>query len=332
MKNITAIICALVLLVMPLSSCGSNDDVPNGMIAAYADGEPFKLYVPEEMTSNVQSGISGAFAYVPEKMMITARYYTPSSEMTVQEYLNYCANDYAESLGEFNMTSMDATVLAGKNAYKMIYTAKIDKVDYTCTQIVTLHNGDMVSLNFYIPTESVETCQSFFENTVKEFVLCDRPEHVGDEVIDKNTPDGMKIASDDGIEYRLYVPLSWICQSDSGKSEAYYPESERSNVNLTSYSPTKAMTLDEYMSLCKESYADSLSDYALIEESEAKMAGKDARSIVYSVKYDGVEYKIKQVCVFYSEMFYTLTYTAVADSFDLHIDDVDRMISEFTFR
>ena len=62
------------------------------------------------------------------------------------------------------------------------------------------------------------------------------------------------------------------------------------------------------------------------------MAGKDARSIVYSVKYAGVEYKIKQVCVFYSEMFYTLTYTAVADSFDLHIDDVDRMISEFTFR
>ena len=98
------------------------------------------------------------------------------------------------------------------------------------------NKGDIVSLNIYVPTDSVETCKEFTELIVSSFLLCDKPEHVGDEVVDDKTPEGMKIASDDSIEYRLYVPKSWICKSDSGKSEGYYPESARSNVTVTSFS------------------------------------------------------------------------------------------------
>ena len=332
MKKITALLCALVLLATCLVSCGNKDDAPKGMVSAYIDGEPFKLYVPEEMTPNTNSGISGAYANVPNRMMVTARYYTPSEETTLELYLNFCAQGYADSLDSFDLVSTTATVLSGVNAYRMEYTAKINELDYTCTQTVAFNKEDIVSLNIYVPTESLETCKEFVEKIVAEFVLCDKPEQVGDEVVDDKTPEGMKIASDDSIEYRLYVPKSWICKSDSGKSEAYYPESARSNVTMTSYSPNGEVSLSDYVAFCKEEYAKSLSGYALVEETETTLDGKSAVSIVFTSTYDGVTYKQRQVIVLYGQMFYTLTYTATAENYELHTEDVEQIISAFTFR
>ncbi len=331
MKKIIALICAI-LLVLPLAACGKKDGAPEGMISAYIEGEPFKLYVPNQMKSNTESGISSAYANVPGRMMITARYYTPSEEMTLEEYLNFCAEGYADSLEEFEISSMTATVLAGNNAHRLIYTAKLHGADYTCTQIVTKHNGDFISLNFYVPSESAEASAEVVEMTVGAFELCDKGVGENDEVVDKKTPDGMKIASDNGIEYRLYVPKTWICKSDSGKSEAYYPESGRSNVTVTSFSPSGVITLDEYLSACKKEYEEGISGYTLVEETDATMAGREAKSIVFTSTYGGVEYKQRQVIILYGQMFYTFTYTAMADNYDIHSDDVEQMISAFTFR
>ena len=333
MKKIMALLCALILLATSLVSCGNKDDAPKGMVSAYMEGEPFKLYVPEEMTPNTDSGISSAYANVPERMMVTARYYTPSEETTLELYLNDCAKGYAESLDSFDLVSTTATVLSGVNAYRMEYTAKMFDIPYTCTQTVAFNKGDIVSLNMYIPTESLETVKEFCEMIVAEFVLCDKPEHIGDEIVDKNTPEGMKIASDDKIEYRLYVPKTWICKSDSGKSEAYYPESARSNVNVTSYSPNEQMTLDTYGALCIESYENSLSGFDLVETTlGVTMGGKDALSFTFTTTYDEVTYKQRQVIVLYGGIFYTLTYTATEENYDLHNDDVEKIISAFAFR
>ncbi|MBE6531461.1 MAG: DUF1795 domain-containing protein [Ruminococcaceae bacterium] len=333
MKKFIALVLALMLCTLLLSSCGDREEVPKGMLLASVSGEPFKLYVPEQMTVNTESGISSAFAYVPEKMIISARYFTPSADMTLAEYIDYCAQGYASSLASFELKSRDAAVLAGLDAIKMTYTAKIDDTDYTCTQISVLHKGDMVSLNFYIPTESVENHASTITSVSDVFVLCDRAEHGGDEFVDKKTPDGMKIASHKNLEYRFYVPKNWICDSESGRSEAFYSESERSNVTVTSYSPDTATSLGDYIASIKESYAASISGYELIEEKgDIFVAGRSAISLTFKANYDGVEYHIKQVVVLYSDMFYSITYTATANNFGLHIEDVDRMISVFTFR
>ena len=334
MKKITALLFAILILVTSLISCGSTEDVPKGLINVTAEGEPFKLYVPEEMTSNVQSGISGAFTYVlgNAKLVVSARYYTPSVEMTAEGYLRTCAEGYAESLEEFDLVSVEATVLGGKDSCEMKYTVTIDKIKYTCLQYAVLNKSDIVSLYFYIPTDAYEMSSEMIEKVTKEFVLCDRPEDSGDEVVDKKTPEGMKIASSDKIEYRLYVPKSWVCNSESGKSEAYYPESERSNVTVTSYSPNEAMTLADYVNACKESYAEAVDGYELISETEAVMAERDAVSLTYTAVYDGIQYRIRQTSVLYGKMLYTLTYTARAEVFEEHLGDVDKMVEVFTFR
>ena len=334
MKKIIAVLTAVIFLILPLSACASKEKTPRGMVIASAVGEPFKLYVPEGMNVNLDSGISGAFAQNPEKIVISARYYTPAdAEMTVSEYIAYCEQGYADSLTEFAVVSHDAAVLAEKDAIKLVYTAKIDDVNYTCTQYTLLHGGDMVSLHFYIPSGAVDNYADVVTAVTSTFLLCDKSEPENDELVDKNTPEGMKIASHDKIEYRFYVPRSWICNSESGISEAYYPESEKTNVTVTSYSPDEETSAAEYVALCEEEYKAAILGYELIEKADGfKVAGRDAVSITFKANYDGVDYKIRQTTFMYNEMIYSITYTATDAAFDLHTDDLEKMIAEFTFR
>ncbi|MBO5683243.1 MAG: hypothetical protein J6S10_04600 [Clostridia bacterium] len=335
MKKLIAVFTAVIFLVLPLCSC-SNGDVPQGMQLASVEGEPFKLFVPEGMNLNTESGISGAFLHTADKhkIIVSARYYTPSDvNMSLDSYVEYCKTEYAKSLAEFNVLQQDPTVLAEKDAVKLVYTARIEDVNYTCTQYSVLHNGDMVSLHFYFPTDVISNYTDVMSSVVDEFTLCDKAEVKNNEFVDKNTPDGMKIASHDKIEYRFYVPKNWICDSESGVSEAYYPESEKSNVTVTAYSPDDTLTAAEYVALCEGKYVTDIMGYTLIEKKvDLKVAGRDAISLTFGATYDGVEFKIRQMFFEYGQRIYTITYTAVKSNFDLHTADVDKMISEFTFR
>ena len=334
MKRFTALIIAVLLLCpIILGSCSKAEEVPDGMKLASLEGEPFKLYVPEAMTLNLESGISSAFSYIPEKFMISARYYTPSNaEMTLDEYMQYCADSYAESLESFNMTSLEATVLSGVDGKRMSYTTKFDSVNYSCEQFTVLYNGDMVSLNFYIPSHAAEKYAESVNEIAGVFELCEKPETINDEVVDKKTPDGMKIASSDVVEYRLYVPKTWICSSESGKSEAYYPESQKTNVTVTSYIPEESVDVEGFSAICDESYNKSINGYDLISKETITVANKNAIAFTFTANYGGATYKIKQVLLIYNEMAYLITYTATEENFDLHIDDFDKIISEFKFR
>ena len=141
MKKIIAVLTAIIFLVLPLTACSSGEAVPRGMQLASAEGEPFKLYVPEGMNLNLDSGISGAFAHNPEKIVISARYYTPAdAEMTVSEYISYCEKSYAEALTEFVVVSHDPDVLGGKDAIKLVYTAKMDSVNQSI--VMKRHSSD----------------------------------------------------------------------------------------------------------------------------------------------------------------------------------------------
>ena len=47
---------------------------------------------------------------------------------------------------------------------------------------------------------------------------------------------------------------------------------------------------------------------------------------------EGVSVKIMQTLFTYNQSIYSITYTALADRFDAHLEDVNRMLDTFTFR
>ena len=142
----------------------------------------------------------------------------------------------------------------------------------------------------------------------------------------------MKIASSDKIEYRLYVPENWICDSESGNSSAYFDESGKPNVSVTSYIPDGIMSAQEYVDYCKELYEDELSGYVYVGEESATVANKDAIKYSYSAEYGGVRFTVMQTVFVYNDRVYSITYTAPEDTFSSHTDNVEKILDAFRFR
>ena len=147
-----------------------------------------------------------------------------------------------------------------------------------------------------------------------------------------DVPEGMQLASLDGVEYALFVPETWTVNQNSGVSGAYVSSYDKSNVSLISYLPTAALTTEQYWDLCAESYAAEFADFALVESGSATMGGMAVPYYVYTATIGGDSYKFLQAIAGNGGMFYNLTYTATVDNYDLHIEEVMQIIEEFTFR
>lgn len=334
-KKLLAVLLALLFCLCAVGCSEKDPDAPEGMKSATIDGEPFALYVPLAWTVNTASGISGAYYSTVDGLSVSARYYTPSIATTKDTYLDLClasaADEYANMGYELVENKLGAT-LGQKDALKISYEFDRGEIRIRCSQITAEHNGDLVSLYLYCPKSELEARSEVLEEIRGAFVLKDKGEAPA-EVITKDTPEGMKLASNKDIEYRLFVPKSWICDPESGASEAYYPESGKPNVSVTSFVPKTSMSVKDYFLLCEEGYKKELPEYSRdAEPTERKVGDRTAYSYVYSVKAGGSDIKIMQTLLAYDSCFYTITYTARAEDFEEHMNDVNAILDAFRFR
>ena len=144
----------------------------------------------------------------------------------------------------------------------------------------------------------------------------------------------MKRASFDNCEYLFYVPTTWNCDMSEKLSEAYFSESGKPNVTVTSFSPESRLTPEQYFAMCEEAYKKDISGYEKLSAEARTVAGCSAMSYTYKAVYGGAqtEYMIMQTVISYDDMIYSITYTALADRFDAHLDDVSAMLDAFRFR
>lgn len=337
LKKFFALFIAVILLTSALVGCADEEEeIPDGMQAAYLDGEPFRLYIPEGWASNVASGISGGYAVLYDGVAVSARYdASVGADVDLSAYLDSCSKKYETAVTNYAVTERADALLGGRDARKLTYTClNADGAELTCTQTSAKNaNGVVISLFTYCPTELCETVADALESVRAAFVILDDPiPPINDEITDGKTPDGMKIASAKNAAYRLYVPVSWICSSESGVSEAYV-ESDKSNVTVTLYEPQASMSIEDYFNMCADGYKNTLSGYELIGEAEERtVAERPARSYTYKAEYDGQRYRIMQTVFSDGSLMYSITYTALDENFDAHIDDVSKILTAFRFR
>lgn len=327
------IIALLTVIVIVFCAAGcSNSDAPDGMHLVSVEGEPFKLYAPQSWTSNTVSGISGAFFAGTDNIAVSARYFSVG-DVSVEDYVRSSIATYSSSYNGFELGGeMTATVLGGADAKEIFFTVDHEGTRFTFRQLFAKHNGDVILLSFRCPTDVLDTYNTQFDEMIDAFKLCAKGEVKNDYVTDKKTPEGMKIASADALEYRFYVPTSWICDTEDGASQAYVDESGKPNVTVTAYIPDDTLTPQQYFEECQRSYKDSLSGYEFIGEAEREVGGRRAVSYTYSATYGGVKFNVMQTVFVYLERVYSITYTAPADTFDTHMEDVESILDSFRFR
>jgi hypothetical protein len=80
-------------------------------------------------------------------------------------------------------------------------------------------------------------------------------------------------------------------------------------------------------------YKKNLVGYELLGEPISRtVAERNALSYQYKALYGGSEYKIMQTVLIYNGLAYSITYTARADAYEAHINDVELILNSFRFR
>lgn len=156
-----------------------------------------------------------------------------------------------------------------------------------------------------------------------------------------DVPKGMQAVESDFVDFKLFVPEAWTPDVTQGFVSAFIPE-DKSNVSVTAMTGTRSYTsFNEYLDIYLSELAGTYAGYEYIEsesrvptdevpETGITLGGADAARIVFKIKTGDATYKYMQVICSHGYI-YTLTYTALEEKFDSHLEAVDKIISEFKF-
>lgn len=149
-----------------------------------------------------------------------------------------------------------------------------------------------------------------------------------------------QLVSDEKEIFELYAPKTWVSNLSSGVASAYASFEDKVLVSARSTSDFGGYTLDEFLDISTQSFAN-MSGYQLVSEAKAiTLGGKPAYVLEYeafvneTIKFvpTPVAYKFKTVLAQNDVYFVTLTYCAPTKNFDRALDDFDRIISKFVFK
>lgn len=338
-KRFLALILCVIMVLPLIVSCNSNSGVPEGMYSVTLDGEPFVFYVPETWTDNRDSGISSAYYSLSKGIMATAKHFACDQEIIdkgIEAYVADIKAQNAELLKDqkYSLKKEGEDRLSGSLAQKYVYEYDYDgesEYNLTVSQYYTFHAGNIVVLSLYVMTDYFSEVSDDFSKIKNNFVLCEKK--VSDKV--ETAENGMKKASSDDMQYVCYVPKTWETNLDTKITYAYFPESGSPNVTVTCYSPDQDYTVAQFYEVIEHNYKKQ--GYEFVgERKEITVAGRKSISFEYIIKQKKgdveTKYKLMQVLIGYNSLMYSITYTALEDRFDAHLDDVNSIIENFKFR
>lgn len=144
-------------------------------------------------------------------------------------------------------------------------------------------------------------------------------------------PDGMKNAAREEDPYYLYVPESWMTNKGDVVG-AYYSSYDKSNITVMPYGGDLTSS-EKYWEDFKTRSTAEFAEFEVIVENQPKIISKrTALQYTYKLKIDGKDYKCQQTVLTYGNLLYVITYTAAADKYDAHIDEINNILSVFTFK
>ncbi len=345
-----------VMLLTTLMSCAGTSEIPEGYQYATCNGEFFRLFVPTQWTVNTESGVSSAFYSHTDEVSVTMAEVafdpaedTPQGGELKAFYERHLAQ--ASQMKGYELKKSAAPdaeygyLLAGRAAGMLEYAVKNGDKTYMVHERMTTEAGRYYLFTYSAvadteaedPWANFERWKTEVEGIMEELVFESFPYTDGDherKIPEVDAPEDMQLVSDNEVAYRFFVPDTWIRDVNVGQNLVYASESDRSNVSVISYAPKDdQMTIEAYWEMCQKQYDDNLENFEMVGEPVATTMGeKPALVMEYTYTLGGVNYHVRQVVAKYSAMMYTMTYTALEENYETHVEEAIKMQEALTFR
>ncbi len=335
---------AALLLCTALLACAKDDEeeqIPDRMQSATLDGALYRLYVPSNWNLLTDTGVSGAYASMIDRAMVYVHEYNNPDALTPTEYWETV---HRAQLGEAFPKAREITAdtplggtLGGAEALFVTYRFTSDGESFVATDALAPYGECMLVLSCLCREDTYDTHKDTFSEIVTQFVFSDKPSHSDRKINtvdpDADAPEGMKLASNNDVAYRFYIPESWALNLALPTSSAYVSEDDRTNVSVVAYLPEQEkMSAEEYWELCRGHLSAALNDFTEQSLEETTLGGRPARTYTYTACINGQTYRFSQTIASWRGMVYTVTYTATEDKFEMHRAEYLSILSHFTFR
>ena len=346
LTRLCALFLMLTVLCLPLVACkDAEDEIPENMQHATVEGSDYRLFLPMDWNLLTNTGLSGGYASMQNKAIIYVKTYDNTDKLSLKDFWN--ANllpalntAFAESKGVECSDPVDSK-LSGLDALTFHYKGTRNSVSYEGLETLCARNGKIYVLSFCARIDLYEGYLSVFETVRENFTFSETPfvpkepmQVINPEV---QAPAGMKLASNDDVAYRFFVPENWVLDTNVPTSSAYVSESDRSNVNVTVYMPEvdHIESVDDYWASAFEQIQAGMTVIGDVESEDFSYGGAGSakgKIYRYTAEIEGVTFRFAQAITSYRGMVYTVTYTALAEQFDTHYNTYLDILAAFQFR
>lgn len=364
MKNIffgRVIACVLCMLILLSCVACANEEggeaPPSGMQLATAAGADFRLYVPTHWSANTSYGVSGGFYHLTQQSTVSMVKYPITKEMVLPSPTeeNAMQKERADWFYENQLLpqieSMNPTgdvekadqhgvevLMDGVNAIQYHVKATVNGEDLHFLYVIGEKSNAFYVFSYTVTNGLYVMLVEDYVNILNAIRFAE-PYMPTDNAkdIDQNAqaPEGMRLASNEDVSYRLYVPKTWVVDQNQTVFSAYEP-TDRSNVSVVPYMPSsdQPMSVMEYfeenkrlMEMTPNNAFEPIGDGV-----EVKLGNAPAMCYKYYYSIGGVQYQYMQIIAAYKGMFYNFTYTAQKEHYNAHIAEVDTILDAFEFR
>ena len=148
-------------------------------------------------------------------------------------------------------------------------------------------------------------------------------------------PKGMKLFSNDLVEYTAFVPEKWVVSNKSATISAYASVSDASSVVISSHPlgiEKSNYTAKDYWADHEKELGSLLTDIEYSAKDKAKKLDKqDAMRYVYTAKLGETEYKYMQTVCIKDETVFLITYTSTPELYAEHTEEIEKILDNFKF-
>lgn len=130
------VIILAAVLVLSVTSCGKDKDVPAGMIKASGDEADFTLYVPEKWTVDMATAAVSAYAGKDDPSSVSVMGWDLEyTDYSLDEWWEVNESENAKVFGDYETVSEEDLTVDGLYAEKKIYTASLGDYEYRIMQV-----------------------------------------------------------------------------------------------------------------------------------------------------------------------------------------------------
>jgi len=145
-------------------------------------------------------------------------------------------------------------------------------------------------------------------------------------------PGGMKVCSNNEVDYFFYVPESWTLDLSTRAVSAYCSAADPSSISVMAWDLSEPLTLDDWWSAALTDFKLAFAAFDVTSELDTTLDGAPAKQYACTAKLGANEYRFLYTACISRSTVYLITYTSVPENYETHLDAVSDMTGYFRFK